>query len=244
MHLWNDYEGTTIAGQWVLGRLLRTEGRSALFATDRTDGGGSAVLRLTEALNDQAVLGARYRAIQAAGDEFLVTVESYGDAEFDGTPLSYAVLEPTQETLAEILSGRRLGTDETQEVATNVAGGLLALHAQGLVHGLVEPESVVAAGLCAACAAWRRGDARERGDAADGCLWAGRDHLLLADAEPVARCCGCAGAAGAVRDDCAESGARGVGRWGDCRGAEAARGGCVAGAAVACGGCCAVRARG
>jgi hypothetical protein len=146
MHLWNDYEGTTIAGQWVLGRLLRTEGRSALFATDRTDGGGSAVLRLTEALNDQAVLGARYRAIQAAGDEFLVTVESYGDAEFDGTPLSYAVLEPTQETLAEILSGRRLGTDETQEVATNVAGGLLALHAQGLVHGLVEPESVVAAG--------------------------------------------------------------------------------------------------
>ncbi len=146
MHLWNDYEGTTIAGRWTLGRLLRTEGRSALFATERPDGGGSAVLRLTEALNDQAVLGARYRAIQAAGDEFLVKVESFGDAEFDGTPLSYAVLEPTQESLAEILATRRLAVDETQEVATSVAGGLLALHGQGLVHGLVEPESVMAAG--------------------------------------------------------------------------------------------------
>ena len=146
MHLWNDYEGTTIAGRWTLGRLLRTEGRSALFATERPDGGGPAVLRLTEALNDQAVLGARYRAIQAAGDEFLVTVESFGDAEFDGTPLSYAVLEPTQESLAEILATRRLAVDETQEVATSVAGGLLALHGQGLVHGHVEPESVVAAG--------------------------------------------------------------------------------------------------
>ncbi len=145
MHLWNDYEGTTLAGQWKLGKLLRTEGRSALFATIKPDG-KPAVLRLTEALNDQAVLAGRYRAIQAAGDRFLVKVESFGDAEFDGTPLSYAVLEPTQESLADILSNRRLGTDELQEVATVVAGGLHALHRQGLVHGLVEPESVLAAG--------------------------------------------------------------------------------------------------
>ena len=144
MHLWNDYEGTTLAGQWTLGRLLRTEGRSALFATTRTDG-RPAVLRLTEALNDQAVLQARYRAIQAAGDTYLVAVEGFGDAELDGAPLSYAVLEPTQESLAEIVAQRRLDAEEVHEVAKSVAGGLLALHAQGLVHGLVEPESVLAA---------------------------------------------------------------------------------------------------
>ncbi len=145
MHLWNDYEGATLAGQWKLGKLLRTEGRSALFATTKPDG-ASAVLRLTEALNDQAVLRARYQSIQAAGDRFLVKVESFGDAEFDGTPLSYAVLEPTQESLADILATRRLVPDEVQEVATVVAGGLHALHTQGLVHGLVEPASVLAAG--------------------------------------------------------------------------------------------------
>ncbi len=157
MHLWNDYEGTTVAGQWTLGRLLRTEGRSALFATAGSDG-KAAVLRLTEALNDQAALGARYRAIQAAGDRFLVKVDGYGDAELDGAPLSYAVLEPTQESLADILSGRRLAPEEVQEVATVVAGGLHALHGQGLVHGLVEPESVLAAGdqikLRSDCARW------------------------------------------------------------------------------------------
>ncbi len=145
MHLWNDYENTTLAGQWTLGRLLRTEGRSALFATTRPDG-KPAVLRLTESLNDQAVLHARYRAIQAAGDRYLVRVEGFGDAELHGTPLSYAVLEPTQESLADILAQRRLSAEEAQEVATVVAGGLLALHGQGLVHGLLEPESVLAAG--------------------------------------------------------------------------------------------------
>ena len=143
MHLWNDYEGVTIAGKWKLGKLLRTEGRSALFATTREN--QPAVVRLTEALNDQAVLQARYRAIQAAGDKYLVRVEQFGDAEQDGTPLSYAVLEPTQESLADILAERKLDTEEAQEVATNVAGALTALHAQGLVHGAVEPENVVAA---------------------------------------------------------------------------------------------------
>ncbi len=145
MHLWNDYEGATLAGQWKLGQLLRTEGRSALFATTAPSG-KPAVLRLTEALNDQSVLHERYRAIQAAGDKFLVKVEGFGDAELDGTPLSYAVLEPTQESLAEILAGHRLDAAEMLEVAQIVAGGLKVLHEKGLVHGLVEPESVLAAG--------------------------------------------------------------------------------------------------
>jgi hypothetical protein len=150
MHLWNDYEGKTVAGQWTLGRLLRTEGRSALFAAtheaQQTREGQPATLRLTEALNDQAVLRERYAAIQAAGDTYLVRIEEFGDAELDGTPLSYAVIEPTQESLADIVATRRLSVEETHEVATSVAGGLRALHAQGLVHGLVELESVLAAG--------------------------------------------------------------------------------------------------
>ena len=145
MHLWNDYEGTTVAGRWTLGPLLKTEGRSALFSIADADGSPS-VLRLTEALNDQSVLAARYRLIQSAASPDLIIIRSFGEAELDGTPLAYAVLEPTQESLADIIAVRRLGADEVHEVATNVAGGLAALHAQGLVHGHVEPESVVAAG--------------------------------------------------------------------------------------------------
>ncbi len=145
MQLWNDYEGATLAGQWTLGRLLRTEGRSALFATT-APGGKPAILRLTEALNDQSALQLRYKSIQAAGEQFLVRVQGFGDAELDSTPLAYAVLEPTEESLADILRVRRLDLSETLEVGQVVAGGLLALHAQGLIHGLVEPESVLAAG--------------------------------------------------------------------------------------------------
>ncbi len=145
MQLWNDYEGATLAGQWPLGRLLRTEGRSALFVTE-TRAGEPAVLRVTEALNDQPALRARFRSIQSAGDRFLVRVESAGEAELDGTPVFWVALEPTQESLADILSTRKLDMDETLEVAQVVTGGLLALHREGLVHGRVEPESVLAAG--------------------------------------------------------------------------------------------------
>ncbi len=184
MHLWNDYEGTILAGRWKLGKVLRTEGRSALFAaTNGSASGPSPVIRLTEALNDQAVLQARYQAIQAAGETYLVGLKSFGNAELDGTPLSYAVLEPTQESLADILAQRRLVPAETQEVATQVAGGLQALHEQGLVHGLVEPESVLAANdqikLRSDCA--RPAPATAEDAALEGAVTAQTDALGLAD---------------------------------------------------------------
>ena len=144
MHLWNDYEGQTLAGAFPLHTLLRTEGRSASFSTLRA--GSPAVIRVTEALNDQQVMLARYRAIQAVGQPNLVEVEEYGEAEFDGTPLVYVIMEPTQESLADILRERRLTVEETGEVATSILGALEALHARGLVHGHVEPASVLAAG--------------------------------------------------------------------------------------------------
>ena len=187
MQLWNDYEGATLAGKWTLGRLLRTEGRSASFSTTNPDG-RAAVIRITEALNDQAITQARYRAIRAAGSQYLVAMEEFGDAELDGTPLSYAVLEPTQESLAEVLAGRNLGPDETNEVAVNVTNALQALHKQGLVHGHVEAQSVLAAGdqikLRSECARWvpRVEDENEEGAVTaktDALGLAGLVHMAL-----------------------------------------------------------------
>jgi hypothetical protein len=145
MQLWSDYEGKTLAGTFPIEALLLTEGRNASFAThDRT--GRPAVLRLTEALNDQEEMRERYSAIRGVGQPNLVTIEDYGDVEMEGTPLIYLVMEPTQESLADIIRERCLTIEETGEVATSLVGALEALHAHGLMHGQVEPASVLAAG--------------------------------------------------------------------------------------------------
>lgn len=144
MQLWNDYEGKTLAGTFPIETLLFTEGRNASFATHRD--GRPAVLRLTEALNDQQEMRARYGAIREVGQPNLVEIEDFGDVEMEGTPLIYLVMEPTQESLADIVRERRLSIEETGEVATSLVGALEALHAHGLVHGQVEPSSVLAAG--------------------------------------------------------------------------------------------------
>ncbi len=145
MHLWNDYEGKTLAGTFPIETLLRTEGRNASFSThDRS--GRPAVLRLTEALNDQQEMRARFEAIRDMGQRNLVAIEDFGDVEMDGTPLIYLVMESTQENLADILHERRLTIEETGEIAASLVAALEALHAHGLVHGQVEPASVLAVG--------------------------------------------------------------------------------------------------
>ena len=145
MQLWNDYEGKLLAGTFPIGSLLSTEGRNASFATRHRDG-RPAVLRLTEALNDQQEMRARFQAIQRVEQRNLVAIESYGDVEMEGTPLIYLVMEATEENLGEILRERTLTVEETGEVATSLVAALEALHAGGLVHGDLQPSSVLAAG--------------------------------------------------------------------------------------------------
>ncbi len=145
MHLWNDYEGKTLAGAYLIEKLLSTEGRNACFAThDRS--GRPAVLRLTEALNDQREMYARYGAIQSVGQPNLVTIQDFGEAEIEGIPLIYLVTEATDENLAEIVQERPLSIEETGAITLSLVAAVEALHARSLVHGYVQPASVFAVG--------------------------------------------------------------------------------------------------
>ncbi len=145
MHLWSDYEGKTIAEEYRLEQLIRPEGRSAFFAT--TVGAGTpAVMRLTEAVNDQEEMLARWRQVSALEQEHLVAIQNFGQTQFEGTPLTYALMEPADATLADILKERPLTPAETREVAVSLVDAMTALHSNGLFHGQVEPANVVAVG--------------------------------------------------------------------------------------------------
>jgi hypothetical protein len=145
MELWNEYEGRTIDGDFPLTKLLRPEGRSAFFSTSNGTG-VPTVIRLIESHYDDAEILARWQAIAALDHEHLVELKKFGQVELDGTALVYAVMEPVEANLAEILDERRLTAIETRQVATSLVSALEAMHSHGFVHEHIEPGNVMAVG--------------------------------------------------------------------------------------------------
>jgi hypothetical protein len=145
MQLWNDYEGRTIAEAYPLKKLIRPEGRSAFFLT--TNGTGTpSMVRLIEAHFDESEILTRWKTISEIHQENLVAMRKFGETSLDGTALVYAVMEPTEMSLAEVLQNRTLTVDETKQLAASLIAALTALHERGLVHEHLDPSNVLAAG--------------------------------------------------------------------------------------------------
>ena len=144
MHLWTEYEGNTLAG-YRIGRLTRSEGRSAFFLTT-TEEGQPGLLRLTESHFDEGELIGRWQKAAVVSHPGLQQILHAGRTTFDGVALACCLLEASDASLADVLRERVLSTEETTEVAEAVAGALAALHAAGLVHGHVDPTNVFAVG--------------------------------------------------------------------------------------------------
>lgn len=145
MRLWNEYEGTTIAGDFPLEKLLSPEGRSAFFYT--TNGSGTpAVIRLIEAHFDEEEILSRWQRVSDLEDPHLLRLKKFGKTELEGTPLVYAVMENSDADLSQVLSERPLTQEETRQLASELVPSLQALHAAGLVHEHIRPSNIYAIG--------------------------------------------------------------------------------------------------
>ena len=145
MQLWTEYEGRKIAGTYTLGKLLRSEGRNGFFATADTTG-KAAVIRLTEPHYDEDELLKRWRQVADMRQANLIGIEHFGQTDFDGVAITYALMEANDANLGDVLHERPLTLTETTQVARAVHGALTALHASGLVHEHIEPVNVLAVG--------------------------------------------------------------------------------------------------
>ncbi|HZY61696.1 MAG TPA: hypothetical protein VFE38_04155 [Edaphobacter sp.] len=145
MHLWNEYEGRTVADRFPLIKLLEPEGRSAFFST-RDEAGKPAVLRLIEAHFDESEILARWTAVTKISQPNLIKLGKFGQTTLDETALLYIAMEPWDATLAGILTNRVLTADETMQIASSLVPALEAIHAKGLVHEHLEPANVLAVG--------------------------------------------------------------------------------------------------
>jgi hypothetical protein len=145
MNLWTEYEGRTIDGVYPLTKLIQPEGRSAFFSTSNGTG-VPTVIRLIESHFDGDQILTRWRGVAALNHPNLVKLKSFGHVVVDETSLVYAVMEPVEANLGEILKERRLTDVETRQVATSLLAALEALHSNGFVHEHVEPANVLAVG--------------------------------------------------------------------------------------------------
>ncbi len=145
MPLWNELEGTRVAEKYPLKHLMRSEGRTAWFATEDA-GGQPAVISLFESLNDEESVLARMEAAARIRHPNLLTILETGSIRLEDGPLVYAVMEPFEQTLGDALRDRPLTREETGEIVGSMLGALQAVHSAGMMHGHVEPASVLAVG--------------------------------------------------------------------------------------------------
>ena len=145
MELWTEYEGRTIDGAFPLNKLLLPEGRSAFFSTSNGNG-VPTVIRLIASHFDEEEILARWRGVEALGHPNILKIERYGQLVLDDTTVVYAVFEPVDANLAEVIAGQRLTVAEARQLASSLASALEVLHMHGFVHEHVEPANVFAVG--------------------------------------------------------------------------------------------------
>lgn len=144
MPLWNEIEGQTLNGL-TLRKLLRSEGRTAWFSTEDSTG-EPAVLSVFEALNDEDSVQARLDTAASLQHPNLLVIRGTGRSRLEEESLVYAVMEPFDQTLAEVLRDRTLTPEETREVTEHLLSALEAVEAAGLYHGHVDASGVLGVG--------------------------------------------------------------------------------------------------
>jgi hypothetical protein len=144
MQFWDELEGKSLAGTYLLNRWLRTEGNAAWFATRYQD--KLAIAYLVELTGNDDPVVASLEAVSRVQHPNIVQIDRVGRASIEGRSVAYAIQEPTEDNLSDALRERPLTTEETNQIAESLTGGLGALHAAGLRHGQVTPTTVLAVG--------------------------------------------------------------------------------------------------
>jgi cell division septation protein DedD len=145
MMLWGDFEGSRLENRWLLGRLVRPEGRRAWFEAIGPDG-VPVMLSITEAMNDEDELMERMSAARDIRHPNAVAIREACTSHLDDVPVVVVAMEMTEENLGDVLRERLLTPVEGRQVLDAVLAALGAMHGHGLVHGHMEANSVLAMG--------------------------------------------------------------------------------------------------
>jgi hypothetical protein len=147
IHLREHWEGFCLSQDYTLEQCLGGDDRAALFQTSPGPDGRRAVVKLVpeSVVDGPATLDLWHRTRQLRHPN-LVELLDCGRAEHGGETVCYAVFEAPDDTLASALSRSPLDREEAREALDSILEALRYLHAQGLVHGALDPDHIVAVG--------------------------------------------------------------------------------------------------
>jgi TonB family protein len=133
-----DWEGQIVDNAFPLGRFL---GGNAVFLTEYE--GRPAAIKIVAA--DDARLG-QWQAAGRLSDPHLIRLYHAGRCSIGGENRIYAVIEPAEEDLSQVLPERALTSQEAKEILRPAMAALSYLHGQGLTHGRLRPSNIMAIG--------------------------------------------------------------------------------------------------
>jgi len=146
---WKEWSGQRVNGTFPLWLYIGGTEHSAVFLTERDEGGVSvrAAIKLIPSLgeDDEGRL-ARWRQAAEMSHPNLLRVYAMGRSEINHVPVLYVVMEFAEESLAEVLKTRALEPEEVRPAFEAALEALGYLHGQGLLHGHVKPSNIMAIG--------------------------------------------------------------------------------------------------
>jgi TonB family protein len=143
---WQHWDGQNIEGRFPLLRRLGSGDDSAVFLTELDDPEPrSAALKLVRMRSPESPANRWERAARLTHPH-LIRLFRTGTCVIEDTPLSYVVMEYADENLAAALRERPLTEAEAREMLESVLDALAYVHGQGLAHGRLKPDNIMAVG--------------------------------------------------------------------------------------------------
>lgn len=137
--------GASVGG-YVLERWIRDDAAGAFFAAV-SDGGDRLLVKLAPGRSPTAERQfARWLRARLLRHPNLLDVREVGRAELAGDPYIYSAYEYPDDVLATALERGPLSEPEARGVLEAALAGLRYLHGQGLAHGKVDADHIVAVG--------------------------------------------------------------------------------------------------
>jgi TonB family protein len=142
---WKSWEGQTVDDRFRLLQYLGSSNRSAVFLTEygRQEPRKAALKLIAEdPENAPRMLQGWERAAKFSYPHLLRIFEA-GRFELDNRGWLYIVMEYAEENLSQVLAQRAITQAEAREMLEPIVGALSYIHANGLVHGHVNPVNIV-----------------------------------------------------------------------------------------------------
>jgi len=140
-------EGRVVEGQFPLLERLEGSGNSVSFLT-LLQGSKEAVIQLISPDGAEAdAYVAQWEFAKVLSHPHLTRVFEAGRCVINGSDLVYVVTERSHATLSKIVQKRALTADSVREMFRPVLKALSYLHQNGVVHGYINPTTILLADL-------------------------------------------------------------------------------------------------